>query len=504
MKAVFIREQILDLENSLSKEYLLTNGLGSYCSSTILDCHTRKYHGLLAAFLPKLNSVYMLVSKLELSLIIGKKEFHLSTNKFPGVFHSTGHKYIEKFEIEYIPTTTYKIADTILIKSIIMPHYENTVLARYELVAGQKSVTLKVTPFLAYRQIHEITYENTYIRPRTFFEENGFKIDPYQKLPPLYIQTSKHSLFYPAPCWWKNFEYLKERRRGYEYAEDLFNPGVFEVKLKKGEHVVFRVSIQKKRHRINYQWQKAREHISKLKQRFSQDSEPLKTLKIQAEHYLTAQKRGIIAGFHWFGEWGRDTMLSLPGITICRDDKKSALDILKRYTKYEKNGLLPNILDTTAHQAYNSIDTSLLFFWAIQKYIAYTHDKKNILEYLLPTMIKIIASFLNKKTPLVEIKENGLLYAGNKDTQLTWMDAQVNSRPVTPRHGAAVEINALWYNALCFLLNHYKKQLPQKLHEHIKKACTLFKENFIKIFWNETQQSLLDVYTSNQDFEDHI
>ncbi|MBN1798716.1 MAG: glycogen debranching enzyme N-terminal domain-containing protein [Spirochaetales bacterium] len=504
MKISFDRDFILNLNQSLTKEYLLTNGNGAYASSSILDCHTRKYHGLLAVPLENLNATYLLLSKLDCALVLDKKEHRLSTNKFPGVFSPTGHQYITDFDMEYLPVTTYKLGDLVLTKTIAMPRLGPTVLIRYDLINSKKPVLLKLFPFIAYRKIHELTLENTDIRPRTYFEENGFKIDPYSKLPPLYIQTSKHSVFYPSPSWWKNFEYVEEKNRGYDFKEDLFTPGVFEAKLKKGEHIIIRASTAKQSSPISSEWSHERERINKVYSTFVKDQEPLATLKVHAEHYLSKKQNGIIAGFHWFGEWGRDTMLSLPGITLCRNDRNTALAILKKYVSYIQNGLLPNVISSGEDHAYNSIDTSLLFYRAVQKYIEYTGDKKQVNDHLLKPMLDIVTCLIRNETGISKIEQNGLLYAGTPKTQLTWMDAFADGGPVTPRHGAAVEINALWYNALSFLLNDFSNELSPTHKQLIREAQLKFEGHFEKLFWNQDMRCLIDVYRNEHDVEAHI
>lgn len=498
------RDLILNLKESLTMEYLLTNGIGGYSSSTILDCHTRKYHGLLTIPIREPDATYLLLSKMECVLVFDKQEHKLSTNKFPGVFSPTGHQYITHFEMEYLPVTTYKLGDVLLTKSLAMPQFQSTTLIRYHLVESKKSVLLKFIPFLAYRKIHELATENTAIRPRTYFEENGFKIDPYAKLPPLYIQTSRHSVFYPSPCWYKNFEYIEEKNRGYNYKEDLFSPGVFEVRLKKGEQVIIRASLDKMNSLISTEWTNELKRIKKLQLQFAKDREPLALLKVHAEHYLTDKYNGITAGYHWFGEWGRDTMLSIPGITLCRNDSKTAFAILKKYAQYECRGLLPNVTSANENHAYNSVDTPLLFFWAVQKYIEYTGDKKRVREHLLTTMLEIITCFCQNKTQITKLNNNGLLYAGTPHTQLTWMDANSDGTPVTPRHGAAVEINALFYNALCFVLKDFGGELTRAQKDLFKHIKQNFENNFENLFWNETTQCLIDVYRSAGDTETHI
>ena len=497
MKVKITRDEILDLEGSLKKEYLLTNGLGGYASSSILDCNRRKYHGLLILPLEKLGKTFNLLSKLEPTIVINKNEFLLSTNKFPGVNFPTGHQYVEYFELEYFPVTKYMIGDMEITKSILMPRFSNSVLVRYDVVKAPKRIVFRVNPLLSYREIHFLSVKNMNLRQRAFVEKNGFKIDPYEGLPALYIQTSMKSVFFHSPEWWSNFEYLKERHRGYAYQEDLFSPGIFELKLKQGDSVIFRASIDKITKDIETEWDEEVKRLKKEHKKYSEEKEPLRTMKAVSEAYIVENSnkdKGIIAGYHWFGEWGRDTLISLTGLTLCTGKADAALNILKRFSKYEKDGLLPNVLGQDKNYSYNCIDSSLWFFWAVQNYLKYTGDKENVEKLLFPTMKKIITAFLENKVPNVGLKDNGLLYAGNENTQLTWMDATAYGKPVTPRNGAPVEINALWYNALKFLSNEFGGKLGKEFREKINYQAALFENIFTRAFWNEKRQCLDDVY----------
>jgi predicted glycogen debranching enzyme len=507
MKIGFERSHLLDLQYVLKSEYLLTNGRGGYASSTVLDCHTRKYHGLLVLPLEKYGKPFNLLSKLELSVFIDDKEFLLSTNKYPGVYHPTGHQYAERFELEHFPVTTYRIGEMRLTKSILMPRDQDMVLVKYTLTESPKPVVLKVMPLLAYRDFHGLAHENMHIRPRTFFEKNGFKIDPYDGMPPLYVQTSQASTFFPAPVWLKSLEYLKELRRGYPHREDLFGPGAFEIELAPGESVIMQAGVAKASGKMEQLWDAEVKRAKTYAAKFAKDAEPLRTLKTSVQQYLIdagKDQQGIVAGYHWFGEWGRDTMLSLPGTTLCCKDHVAALSILQRYGRYERNGLLPNVIsDHDGNHAYNSIDTCLLYFWAVQQYLAYTKDRETVEQELLPVLKSIVTAFFEKRVPLATLGDDGLLYAGNENTNLTWMDAVVFGRPATPRHGAAVEINALWYNALKFL-QQFGKKISAPLAGQLARATTQFEAVFPKAFWNESQQCLFDVFRNDRDREAYI
>lgn len=492
------RQEILDLEGSLKKEYLLTNGRGGYCSSTLLDCHTRKYHGLLITSIEEYDKRFVMLSKLEPVVGIKGKFFRLSTNKFPFVYEPQGHKYIDSITWDLFPVTIYKIGeDTEIKKSILMQYDEDSVLIRFDVTRSSHKILLKITPLLAYRDIHSLSTENIFLRPRTFPEKNGFKIEPYEGMPPLFIQLSHKNDFYASPVWFKNFEYLKERNRGYPYQEDLFSPGVFEINLKENDTVIVRASLNSATpSKFLDLWDKEIERIKKDSESYKSLPEPLNTLKTSASSYLiftdNPQKTGIVAGFHWFDEWTRDTMISLCGLTLDCNKKDIAFNILKRYSNMIKNSILPNIIFAKKDHLWNSADASFLYIRAIQQYLKRTGEKEIIKKIFLPYVKEILDSIIDGKNPLLFMKEDGLVYCGNFNTQLTWMDAMVNGIPVTPRNGAAVEINALWYNSLKFYLSLEEDQ-------RFLEVTKVFEDNFLKAFWCEETSSLVDVYRTPSD-----
>lgn len=502
MKIELIREDLLDLQITLKKEYLLTNSLGAYCSSTLHDCHTRKYHGLLVCPVAEQKKIYNLVSKIEVNTIIGKKSFHLSTNKFPKVYHPTGHKYVSKLEYDDFPVTTYTIGKTVIRKSILMPENEPSVLVKYEVLQSEQPVLFQANPLLAYRDIHSLAKENMDIKPRTYFEPNGFKIDPYQGLPPVYIQTSIKSKFYPSPEWWRNFEYLKERNRGYEYQEDLFTPGMFEFKLSEGKSVIFRASLHTAKGSITSSWNNEIKRLKTQNTKIEGDKEPLLSLKKKASlfHFKTQTKKpGIIAGFPWFREWGRDTMISLPGLTWMIGNKKAGLDILRKYAGLEKNGMLPNMVsEFDENHSYLSVDVALLYIKACQDYLKATKDKGSLTKYTYAAMENIISAYLNNKIPGLSLSNHGFLFIHDASKAVTWMDAWVDGQPVTPRCGAPIEINALFYNALQFLLHEFKHRLPSDMKEQMMSVSKQYEMHFEDCFWNESDACYHDIYEAHQ------
>ncbi|MFH1356680.1 MAG: amylo-alpha-1,6-glucosidase [bacterium] len=497
----FSRNHCLNLEDSLRCEWLETNSLGGYASSTILGCHTRKYHGLLIAPLKDFNAKFNLLSNIGLAIHVAGKVFHLSTNKFPEVFDPTGHKYIDSFDCDTHPITTYKIGDITFIKELIMPQHENTVILKYKLQTSSVPIKIHLHPRLTYRQIHELTHDNIYMRVKTYtMQANTYKIQPYDSMPPLYFDTSHDVFFHPGPYWIHNFEYLKERSRGFDYHEDMFTPGVFEYEMKAGDVLYFRASLDQPTSSGKSLFDE--EHKRRLKEikKYAKDSIPLRTLKKRAGQFIINNVRGetsIVAGYHWFDEWGRDAMIALPGLTLYCGKDDEALAVLKTYAKHEKNGLIPNYLATSGNEhAYNSIDASLWFFWAIQQYCAKTKKTNLVKKDLFPAMENIITAFYHNTVRHVHLNDQGLLWVGNEHTQLTWMDAQVFGQPVTPRNGYAVELNALWYNALSFYCD-FCDQNKIKYDSHLREILIRLRESFISTFWREDLGYLVDVVNDN-------
>ncbi len=508
MKLVYTRREPPQPEDWISREYLLTDGQGGYASATLADCLTRKYHGLLALPEPLSGKTILYLSKIELSLLTGTHQYDFSTNCFPGKIFPDGYAHIRSVEIDQGPVSVFTAQDDayVLSKSIHMPRGGQCVLLRYELLECPKPATLKLMPFLAYRDIHGLIRQNASLRPRTYFEPNGFKVDPYKHLPPLFMQTSKTSIFFPSPDWWNNFEYPEERSRGYDFTEDLFSPGVFEVKLKKGESVILRAgltSLDPKK--ISTAWDAETLRITRDTRSFLKDEEPLTTLKAEASRFVTEKPVGILAGFPWFATvWGRDAMISLPGLLLATGRHAEACDLLTTYGGLEKDGLLPNIISPTGDHAYNSLDTPFLYFRAARFYLDATGDRRGVETNILPVLTRILKALKDGRTPNARIGEDGLLYGGNERTQLTWMDAVSRGRPVTPRHGAAVEINALYCRALEFILEDWGDSLTAEDRNGFSRLLERISASFQPAFWNGEDGCLHDVYRTPTDRDSGI
>ncbi|MBF0197669.1 MAG: glycogen debranching enzyme N-terminal domain-containing protein [Planctomycetes bacterium] len=479
----FHQKALQNLEQSFALEWLETNGKGGYSSSNLIECNTRKYHGLLVSSLPKLQNKYVLLSKLETSVYIDGEEYELSTNKYPGTLFPHGYKYYKDFKHDTFPMWTYDINGVTLQKSIMMVRDEDTVLLRFELIDGCSKLNLNLKPFLAFRASHDLTEVNDDFDPSMTSEGNYYSVKPYDLLPEIHFTADDNLDFQFKPVWFENFEYYKEREKNNPYHEDLHSPGLFSLELNKGKALYFKVSLDKTDKSLESIWQQESDQRNK-KAKLYKDDQPLSAnLKMQADHFLVKNYLGqqvITAGYPWYVSWGRDAMISLPGLTILRGLKEEALSVLTNYTKHEQNGMLPNYVNIIGGEnSYNSVDASLWFFWACKQYLTHTNDMKSMMKDLVPCMRKVIQSFIANEVPVAQLNENGLISSGNSGTHLTWMDATAWGRPATPRYGYAVEVNALWIHALGFYLETIKEDPTGEIRKCLDKA----KKSFIELFW---------------------
>lgn len=493
------------LETSLRQEWLDTNGLGGYASSTIHNCNTRKYHGLLVAGLEDPAGRFTLLSKMEDALLVEGCEHPLSCNSYPGTLHPAGYVSLQEFRLEEGPIFLYQAGQARIRKELLMVQGENTVLIRYEIEEAETPVTLRLNPLLAYRRHHELKREDAYLRATTTPVARGFSIQPYQGMPTLFIQANRDCTFVTNPDWYRNFEYFVEAERGYDCHEDCFCPGTLEIVLGRGEGVIVSASITEQSD-LAGAWQREESgrqmHIraaDAVAQRSgSKDfAAPLSALIQSGRHFPFrtpgSGRASIIAGYPWFDDWGRDTLISLPGLTFYSGRPELGVEILKAVAPHEREGLIPNCFaaDPRFH-AYNSVDASLWYFWAVQQMLTCTGDRDTIHDQLWPVLKRIAGCFMTGTRHDIFMMPDGLLHAGNPHTQLTWMDATSHGNPVTPRHGFAVELNALWFNAICFC-----EQLASDFGEIAPWDPTLrsrLEHSFHRAFWNDNAGCLADTF----------
>jgi predicted glycogen debranching enzyme len=489
----FDKSKVVNLEYSLSREIIRTNRAGSYSSTTIVACNTRKYHGSLIVPVDELGGDrFVLLSSLDVTLVNNERSFNIGIHKYKGDFFSPrGHKYFEDFETEIIPKRIYRVGGVILKEERLLVHYEEQFLVRYTILEATEKLKFQIKPLLAFRNIHELTHANMNANTKVDFIKNGIKTCLYDRFPFLHLQISDKADFIPVPDWYYGIEYPEEQKRGYDYVEDLFTPGFFELELKKGDSIVFSASTKE-------------EKPTGLKQKFTRTVSGKiprncfsNCLKNAAQQFI--EKKGdstlIIAGYHWFGAWGRDTFISLPGLALAKQKLSFYTDVLDTQVARLKNGLFPN-MGNAGNPSYNTLDASLWFFWALQKYVE--RGGSDCWDRYGEAAKSILYAYRTGTAFNIHMRSNGLIYADAPGKALTWMDAVVNGVPVTPRRGFAVEINALWYNAVCFSLEMAGKAKDKSFVREFEPLPDLIKNSFIEVFWDENMGYLADYVNDDE------
>jgi predicted glycogen debranching enzyme len=482
----FDKAQVVNLEYSLSREVLRTNRAGSYSSTTIVGCNTRKYHGLLVCPVDALGGErHVLLSALDTTVVSNGQSFNTGIRKYHGDYYSPkGHKYIEDFDIQDIPGMTYRVGNVIMKQERLLVHYEEQLLIRYTILNTDEPVKLQMRPFLAFRNIHQLTHANMWANTRTEPVSNGVSMRMYDGFPQLHMQLSCKADFVPVPDWYLGVEYTEEQKRGYDFSEDLFVPGFFEVTANKGDVIVFSASTKEER-------------PSGFKSKFTKTvssktprSDFGNSLRNAAQQFI--EKRGndtnIVAGYPWFGSWGRDTFISLPGLALARTSEDLFASVLDTQVRRMKGGLFPN-MGSDDNPAFNSVDAPLWFFQAVYKYGL---EPGETWKRYGSAMKDVLNAYRKGTSFGIHMRENGLIYADAPGKALTWMDAVVNGVPVTPRNGYAVEINALWYNAVCFSLDCAKEARDRSFVKEWENLPELIGRSFIETFWDEEHGYLAD------------
>lgn len=473
---------MVNLQESLPKELLRTNRSGAYSCSTIVDCNTRKYHGLLVVPVPELDDEnHVLLSSLDVTVIQHGAEFNLGLHKYQGNNYSPmGHKYIREFDCDKVPTTLYRVGGVILKKEVVFQHYENRILIRYTLVDGHSATTLRFRPFLAFRSVRQFTHENA-TASRDYAEvDHGIKTCMYAGYPDLYMQFSKKNEFKFCPDWYRGVEYPKEQERGYASNEDLYVPGYFEMDIKKGETIVFAASTSEiKAVSLKKLFDK------KVDERSPRDNF-FHCLVNAAHQFHRREKNGdryILAGYPWFKCRARDTFIALPGLTLSIEEDDYFELVMKTAMKgyYEFMEGKP----VSVHIAeIEQPDVPLWAIWALQQYAKETSKEECFKKY--GQFIKDVISFIQgNKHPNLKLEENGLLYTDGKDKAVTWMNSTANGRPVVPRTGYIVEFNALWYNALCFCASLAGIVGEENSQQKLLTLAEQTKQAFLDTFLNE-------------------
>lgn len=477
----FEKALMTNLQDSLPRELLRTNRSGAYSCSTIVDCNTRKYHGLLVVPVPELdNENHILLSSLDPTVIQHGAAFNLGLHKYHGGNYSpNGHKYIREFDCDKVPTTVYRVGNAVLKKEVVLQCYEERILVRYTLLEGQGTTLLQFRPFLAFRSVREFTHENAAINREYHNVENGIATCLYEGYPQLFMQFSKDNEFHYEPYWYRGLEYPKEQARGYYSDEDLYVPGYFEMKIKKGESIVFSGSTSEIK-------------TSTLKRIFDNEVEfrpPRDNFfhcLVNAAHQFHNRKKNddryILAGYPWFKCRARDQFIALPGLTLSIEEQ----DYFELVMETAERGLrefMQNEPLTVEIQEIEQPDVILWCIWAIQQY-AKEAGKESCLKLYGDFLRDMIAYIENGKHPNLFLHTNGLLYAEGKNKAITWMNGMIDGKPVNPRSGYIVEFNALWYNDIKFVAWLFSDTSETEYTAHLEEMASLCKDAFVATFLN--------------------
>lgn len=508
----------LSLEDGITKEWVITNGIGGFASQSVLGINTRKYHGLLIAPLMPPARRYVILSKIDESIEINEKEEILYSNICKN-YISEGYKKLESFEKVYIPIFNYQTEDGIKIeKQISMVYGKNVVCIYYKVENTDKDITMKVAPIMNYRDFHCMNTNHDYnVNQKIMQNKIRITVDG-NKILPIYLYSKEGKYIQHQNDTFKNMYYVEEEKRGFYPEEDLFVPGRYEINIKANttkeftivcgleaniEEIDGKIVIQKEKERLD----KIIDASNLIDKKQSKNyQEQMRDLVIASDNFVTYRPKfslhTIIAGFPWFLDWGRDTLISFEGLLLKTKRFDIAKEVLLMMTKDIKYGLVPNgYSGYDSRPLYNSVDSSLLLIEAVSKYLEYTDDYDFVKSNLYTILKNIIESFqkgINVDDSNIFMDKDGLVSAGTPETQLTWMDAKIGNFAVTPRNGKAVELNSLWYNALKVVANLAEKYNDKKVQDEYEKLAKKVRINFNKKFYNEKNKCLDDVIGSEE------
>ena len=487
-----------NLDFSSSREWLETNGIGGFASATITGCHTRRYHGLLVAATKPPVGRFVLLSKLEETLIVDDRRIELSTNRYPGVVHPQGFRLLKQFRLDPFPTFTFEADGIKIEKTVFMAQGENTTVVEYRALGVNPATNLRLQlrPLIAFRDYHSLTHENGAINGASQTEPGLISFSPYPGLPTLYLASNAVSSE-SSSDWYRHFEYDAERERGLDFTEDLFNPCVLEFDLNAEPSAIIIASTEPRNVSLAKEYRQneiARRQANAMRSPVPDDFVIL--LTAAADQYIVSRgdEKSVIAGYHWFSDWGRDTMISLPGLTLPTGRFDVARGILRTFARSVDQGMLPNRFpDAGETPEYNTVDATLWFFEAVRAYLAYTDDLAFVKDELYSVLTDIIAWHVRGTRFGIKLDASGLLNSGEAGVQLTWMDAKVGDWVVTPRRGKPVEIQALWYNALCTMEELAVRLGDEAGRKRYNSMAALTKWSFNRLLWNEKGGYLYDV-----------
>jgi len=503
----FGREICGDFAAAESREWLVTNGIGGYASGTVSGSLTRRYHGLLVAALQPPVGRTQLVSHFDELVRYAGADFSLATHRWAsGAIDPKGYLLIEQFHVEGAkPVWTYALADALLEKRVWMPQGENTTFIQYTLVRGSGPIEMELKAFVNYRDFHSLTHAGDW-RMEIDPVECGVRVLASEGATPFYLLSAE------ASCeqhhdWYRDCYFAAETARGLDDREDYLFAALFRAKLEVGSSVIFAATTEAKTsldseaaraERANYEVKLFQDWQAKHENNAEEAPSWLWQLILAADQFIVKRSlpeepdgRSIIAGYHWFGDWGRDTMIALPGLTLATGRAEVAKRILLAFSRYVDGGMLPNNFpDAGGQPEYNTVDAALWYFEAVRQYFAATKDMAT-LQQLFPVLAGIVdAHVKGTRYNIHADAADGLIYAGGPGVQLTWMDAKIGDWVVTPRTGKPVEINALWINALATMAE--LARLLAQPRDGYEKLAAKAQRSFQK-YWNSQRGCCYDV-----------
>ncbi len=473
----FDKNELGNLEYSLQREMLATDRRGGYMSTTIVCCNTRKYHGLIVAPIDESDRDYVLLSSLDETIIHGDHRFNLALHRFEGVYEPRGHKYITDFEYTPTPTITYRIGDVVLRKELLWIHKRTQLMVRYTLVESQlDDITLQLRPFLAFRDRHALSKANMEADVYSYPIVNGVKCKLYNGFPWLNMQVNQTEAEYvPAPDWYYDFEYPQEAARGYEAYEDLLTPGYFELMLKRGESVIFSASTDEM-----FSGDAITEAYDTSIKRRTHKVDFLSCLHHSARQFVVRRGDGraeIEAGYPWYGIVGRESLFALPGLTLEQDHAEDCIDVLDNFAAQLKDDKLHHTL-----HPYYAVDALLWAFRTLQRLEAHL-SRKDIWARYGDAMITVLEMYRNGVGDRVSLHDNGLIWAWSDQMPICWVDTTVAKGLRDSRNGYQVEVNALWYNAVCYTLSLAEEFGNTAFVEQWSDMPAKTKKSFMDKFW---------------------
>ncbi len=493
---VLERDVCGDFARASRHEWLETNGLGGWASSTVAGAHTRRYHGLLVAATHPPVGRMVLLSRLEETVVAGDTRSELAANQYPGVIHPRGFERLERFRRGLFPSFEYAVDGIRLRKTVATVNGENTTLVLYEVLAAPGPFVLELRPFFAGRDYHAVGHANSYVHRDAAFSRGTLAYRSYDGVPPVFVRLPG-GVWRAAPDWYRDFEYERERERGLEFREDLFTPGVLAVELAPGARLGVIASTADPAGWNAFDLLAVERRRREAVLAAFANPDPLCRALCRAADPFVVRRgedlRTVIAGYHWFSDWGRDTMISLPGLCLVTRRFDEARSILRAFARAVSQGMLPNRFpDRGEAPEYNTIDATLWFFVAVWRYLQASGDETIVRQELTPVLEEILAWHDRGTRHGIRAESDGLLAGGEPGMQLTWMDARVGDEVVTPRIGKPVEVEALWANALWILAQLVSRAGRSRESGTLRRRARAARQRFGEVFWNPEAGYLYD------------